>query len=318
MERLPVGVAIKDTGLRYVYANRYLRDLLGSEDWRGKRPIDIYPEEAEKALSDAGGRAAAGENVESALSLEDASRARRRFRVSQFPIPLSDGSVLIGSVLDDITKLTEAEERLAAALEAKEELLKEVYHRVKNNLTTVASLLSLEAAGIDDPRARKAFDECQSRIQSMALVHEALYSSGDLSRLNFGPYLATIAERLVYSSGASLRVNLTIEVENIFLGPEAATPLGLVANELITNSLKYAFPGERRGVLAVRFVRVDSSALFSIEDNGVGLPPEVDPRTTQSLGLQLVRGLARQAGGAIDFSLGAGFRCRITLPLSER
>jgi len=318
MERLPVGLAIKDESLRYVYVNRYLRELFRVQEWIGRNALEIYPEEVGTALFAGDSRALRGESLESDLTMDDGTSARRRFRVAQFPVPLREDVNLVGSLLGDMTAFEEANERLSAELEAKDALLKEVYHRMKNNLATVASLLSLEAASVRDERALAAFDACQSRIQAMALVHESLYGSGDLSRIDVGPYLVKIAERLVPSSDDSLRVRLEIEAESALLDPAVAIPLGLVANELVTNAFKHAFPGGRRGLIKVRLIRAGSTLEFSVSDDGAGLPPGLDPREARSLGLQLVRGLARQAGGAADFPpTDQGFCCRITLPLAE-
>jgi two-component sensor histidine kinase len=313
--QLPAGFAIKDAGLRYVYANRFLRETADAGAWIGERSPGSLPEGELPAHLEAGARALAGDRTESELALALPSGARRLFRVSEFPLRLQDGASYVGCILCDVTSLKDAQRELASAVESKDFLLKELHHRVKNNLATVSSLLSLESQGIDDARALKAFDECQSRIDSMALVHEELYGSEDLSRLDFGPYLAKIAERLVRCSGIALRVRLQLETESVLMDPAVAMPLGLVANELLTNSLKYAFPCGRSGSIAVSLRRRPPSAVLSVADDGIGLPQGLDPESSPSLGLLLVRSLSRQAGGAAEFRGGAGFECRVTVPV---
>jgi len=264
-------------------------------------------------------RALEGKLPETELVMPDRQGRTRRIRVAAFPLPAEGGPVTY-CLLRELTSQAEREARLASALEAKDALLKEVYHRVKNNLTTVASLLSLEASALEDPRALKAFDECQSRIQSMALVHEELYGSGDLSTLDFGRYLSKIAERIAFSFGPAANVSLRVEAESLPLEAQVAVPLGLVANELLTNAFKYAFAQEgRAGTLVLALRRTGAGeALLSVSDDGSGLPSEVDPETTSSLGLQLVRNLARQVEGRAEFRRGEGFECRVTFPVGPR
>jgi two-component sensor histidine kinase len=315
VERIPTGVTIKDSQLRYIYANQDSRARIDAGSWIGKTALEVHPLELGEKLRETDERALAGDHIESEVECRGVAGETIWFRVTKFPMLMPDGDYVVCSMLDDVTPLVKAKAELAAALEAKDALLKEVYHRVKNNLTTVASLLSLESASIEDERALKSFEECQARIQSMALVHEELYGSKDLSRLDFGPYVSKIARRISYSFGQPSDVELAIECESVPLEAETAVPLGLVANELITNAFKYAFAAGRGGRLAVRLSRhPPDEAVLSIADDGSGLAEGIDPETTTSLGFQLVRSLARQVEGHAEFFREGGFECRVFFP----
>ena len=314
LERFPGGAGVKDAAGRYVYANPFLAERCGVAAWIGKATREVHPGEGGRELAEIDLRVLRGESVESECRLADASGSLRTFRVSKFPMRTDEGEVLIACLLNDVTALKEEAAALAAALDAKDALLKEVYHRVKNNLATVASLLSLEAGAIRDERAVRAFEDCQSRIHSMALVHEALYGSGDLERLDFGPYLAKIAELLVDAAGAAPRVRLELEAGSLPLESAIAMPLGLIANELLTNALKYAFPAGRSGRIALSLARRPEGAVLAVADDGVGLPEGLDPAAAPSLGLQLVRVLAAQIGARVEFGAGPGFSCKVVIP----
>jgi PAS domain S-box-containing protein len=314
MEHVPVAMAIKDAQGHYIYLNRFFMEQFGVTGWLGKRAEDIYPVETARNVAEIDRRALAGETVDSDCKLPDCSGALHLFRVSKFPMQSPAGDLCIGCVLSDVTGYKETEANLSSALDGRNSLLKEVYHRVKNNLAMVSSLLSLEAQSVLDPRALKAFEECQSRIQSMALVHEELYGSDDLERINFAPYLRKIAENIVSSSGAESRVDIDFDVESVLLDPKAATPLGLIANELLTNILKYAFPDDRFGRIAIGLRGGTESTVLTVADDGVGIPDALDPDSTTSLGLQLIRSLADQIGGKAEFFRGGGFACRVAIP----
>ncbi len=202
----------------------------------------------------------------------------------------------------EITERRSVEERLRESLEEKEILLKEVHHRVKNNLQIVSSLLELQAASIEDEQARKVFMDSQDRIRSMGLIHEKLYRTGNLSHMDFGEYLENLAGRLfnAYVSDPE-RVSLHIAAPNVSMGIDEAVPCGLIVNELMTNALKYAFQDGRKGEIRVGFdIDPDGRARLMVADNGVGLPVGLDPVNCETMGLQLVCILTRQLGGSIE------------------
>jgi PAS domain S-box-containing protein len=221
-----------------------------------------------------------------------------------------DAGALIGfgKIMRDRTAQRQLEARLRASLQDKEVLLKEMYHRVKNNLQVVVSLLDLQADALADPQARAVFDDCQRRIQAMALIHEALSQASSLARVHLGDYARRLAEGLVRGQSAQPeRLRLTLAADEVWVSAEKAVPCGLILNELLTNCVKHAFPGGRAGEIRLG-VRADAEGVItlSVADDGVGVPPEVDCRQTDSLGLQLVGLLTEQLGGTITFERRGG------------
>jgi two-component sensor histidine kinase len=202
----------------------------------------------------------------------------------------------------EITERVRAEERIQASLKEKEVLLKEIHHRVKNNLQVVSSLLSLQSQTVDSPAALEVLQESQNRIRSMALIHERLYRSEDLAQVDFAVYIRDLATFLVRSYRAQLGpISLNIEAEGIFLGIDAAIPCGLITNELISNALKHAFPNGRGGEIRVKIgTHGDQQFTLIVGDNGVGFPQDVDFQNTESLGMQLVNTLVDQLEGTVE------------------
>ncbi|MCK5504154.1 MAG: PAS domain S-box protein, partial [Thermodesulfovibrionia bacterium] len=206
----------------------------------------------------------------------------------------------IGQVYgDDITKLRLAEEKIRKSLKEKEILLKEIHHRVKNNMTVISSLLKLQAAKVRDEKYKEMFNDSIDRIQSMAFIHEKLYRSEDLSRVDFSAYLKDMVNNMFASYGLSPgRVALKMELEEVSIGIDNAIPLGLIVNELISNSLKHAFPESREGEVRVTLSTDNKNEItLTISDNGAGFPAGLDFSKSESLGLNLVTALTRQIQG---------------------
>jgi PAS domain S-box-containing protein len=214
----------------------------------------------------------------------------------------------------DITERKRAVENIRAALMEKEVLLKEVHHRVKNNMQIITTLLDLQSDSIDDKQAVTAFRDSQDRIRAMALVHEQLYQSRDLAHIDFGEYIENLAAFLFNSyMEDSERITLKVDAGQIALEIDRAIPCGLIVNELVSNSLKHAFPGGRHGEITVRLHGGDDGRIFlTVADNGTGLPPGVDFRDTSTLGLQLVNMLTRQLRGRVEMSGERGTSWEIT------
>jgi len=230
--------------------------------------------------------------------------------------------LFIQGVAYDISETKRAEaamragaEQLKASLREKESLLKEIHHRVKNNLQVISSLLKLQVAGIRDSSALEMFHESQNRIRSMALIHEKLYQSPDLSRVEFASYVRELLSLLLRSYAARPRIELNTTIENATLSIEVAVPLGLILNELISNCLKHAFPGGRTGRITVDLRSYDASSMeLKVADDGVGFPAQVDFRTAETLGMQLVRTLTEQIGGRLELHRGATTEFAISFP----
>ncbi len=201
----------------------------------------------------------------------------------------------------DITERRHAEEAVRASLREKEALLKEVHHRVKNNLQVITSLLRLEAGRSGDDGTRLVLREMQGRIRSMALLHETLYRSGNFARVDLADYLRQLATQLFRGQNADpARIRLGFDLSPVMLAIDQAIPCGLIVNELLTNSLKYAFVEGREGEVRIALFATEGVVRLVVCDTGRGLPPDFDARRNASLGLQLVSDLTRQLGGTLD------------------
>jgi PAS domain S-box-containing protein len=217
-----------------------------------------------------------------------------------------DAQVIEGTLLD-ITDRKEAEEAQLASLHEKEALLKEVHHRVKNNLQVITSLLRIEGRRADHQATKSVLAQMQDRIQSMALLHETLYRSGNFARVDLASYLRQLSEQLFRSLGTRPgAVRLNVDLVPVFVEIDKAIPCGLIVNELVTNSLKHGFPEGVTGELWVRLQRSEdgTTLALSVSDNGAGLPRDFDLRRQNSLGLQLVSDLARQLQGSLKIGPG--------------
>jgi PAS domain S-box-containing protein len=222
---------------------------------------------------------------------------------------LNDQSLeVIGSVVD-ISDRKRAEEQIRASLQEKEVLLKEIHHRVKNNLQVVSSLLKLQAGYIQDKRIVEVFKESQNRVSAMALIHEKLYQSEDLAKTNFSEYIQGLVTALFRSYSAYSRsIKLHLDIQDVRLSIDTAIPCGLIVNELVSNSLKYAFPSGEPGEIYIQLQaqgtdpHTSSRYQLIVSDSGRGFPSDLDFRNTKSLGLQLVCSLIRQLRGEIDLT----------------
>ena len=208
-------------------------------------------------------------------------------------------------VAQDITERKHAEEQIKASLKEKEVLLREIHHRVKNNMQVISSLLKLQANKVKDERLTEALMESQGRVQAMATVHETLYDSDSLASIDLQSYISNITKTIFQSSETSRnRVTLKIEAEDIKFGIEQATPISLLINELVSNALKHAFPENRNGHIIIQFQAVDPGAIeLMVSDNGIGLPEDLDWRNTDTLGLKLITILAEnQLNGTVNLN----------------
>jgi len=214
----------------------------------------------------------------------------------------------IHGVTRDISERKAANEALKSSLSEKETLLKEIHHRVKNNLQVISGLLNLQALHIDDEKARSIYKESQNRVISMALIHEALYQARDLARVDFSSYIRELCENLFLSYGAREdKIKLVMDTDEVEMVVDTAIPCGLIINELISNALKHAFPRGRAGTVQVRFTQEGSKEYrLTVSDDGVGLPDDFDIRNSKTLGLQLVSSLVEQLSGSIDYTVKDG------------
>jgi two-component sensor histidine kinase len=206
-----------------------------------------------------------------------------------------------------------AEERLRQSLHEKDVLIKEIHHRVKNNLQVIVSLLYLQSKKTDDPACAAALLDSQTRVKSMALIHENLYQSGDLASIDFDRYLRNLAGNLRVAYGVDQGdIRVITDARDLTVSLTTAIPLGLIANELIANAFKYAFAGKESGEITITGKKAASQVTLVIMDNGRGLPGDLDWEHAESLGFNLVRMLVRQLKGKITLDRMGGTRFVIT------
>jgi two-component sensor histidine kinase len=244
---------------------------------------------------------------------------------SQFPVEISlnpvqteKGIFVLGSIVD-LTERKRHEADIRAALNEKEVLLREVYHRVKNNLQVIQSLLSLRSRTLPEGLARSVMLESVQRVRAMALVHEKLYQSDNLERISLPDYVAGLFRQLMEAYGRHAsqgQVALQQDIAAVNIGLERAVPLGLLLTELISNCLKHGFSDGRPGEVHVTLKEVESGIRLSVADNGIGIEPGHNPLEGKSMGLTLVVSLAQQLNGKLDWKTGPDGRgLEITLDM---
>ncbi|MCE5213416.1 MAG: histidine kinase, partial [Methanobacterium sp.] len=202
--------------------------------------------------------------------------------------------------------------KLKESLTEKETLIKEIHHRVKNNLQIISSLLDLQEDYVkEDPSAVSVLEESKNRVISMAMIHEMIYQSEDLSHINFADYIRNLTSNLFQSYGAGFNITSELNVERICLNIETSIPLGLLITELVSNSLKYAFPEAKEGNITIELHQKNNIYELIIGDNGVGIPEEIDFNTESTLGLRLVPSLVHQLDGTIQLDRNQGTKYTI-------
>jgi PAS domain S-box-containing protein len=230
------------------------------------------------------------------------------------PRRASNGHTLWDGIEIDITERKQAEEKIKQSLAEKETLLRELYHRTKNNMGVINALLGLQASYFEDERLQKAFEETQDRIRSMALVHQKLYEAKDLSYINLKDYITDLVELLLDSHTPSAdQISFETEMDDVLVLIDTAVPCGLILNELISNSLKHAFPAGRTGVIQIHLHRTENGEIqLGVADNGVSIPPGYDLRQDGQMGLQTLFTLAEnQLRAQVAFNTETGVACQL-------
>lgn len=209
--------------------------------------------------------------------------------------------------------------QLTTALKERDVLLQEVHHRVKNNLQVISSLINMQIRKLVDRASRSGLEECRARVEAIALIHEKLYQSRDYARVPFSDYARSLAGNIFHASGVSpANITLGLDVEPTMLPVDKAIPCGLILNELITNALKHAFPGGRNGSIHVELRQAPGGAvMLVVSDDGIGLAHDVDPRSSTTLGMQLVSTLVEQLDGEIEVVRRDGMAFHVTFPVDN-
>jgi len=323
LNNLPLGIAVNEINSgKSTFLNKEFQEISG---WT-KKEIPNLRKLFKKALNNPG----QGKNISNKIrsdikekkpenlfwdSIELESKTGDKKYLSAKTIPLYDQNLIILTV-QDITERITADKQIQHSLKEKEILLREVHHRVKNNLQTISSLLDLQAESIKDSAALEAFRSSQSRIRSMALIHERLYKSENLSRIKAQEYIKNLIDYLeaTYDSQAG-NIKLKTNVQNILLNLDTAIPCGLIINELVSNSMKYAFPGEQAGTIEVSLLVSSADSIsLSVKDDGIGIPADITVENSPSLGLQLVYLLAKQINGTLITERKNGTKVELIFP----
>jgi len=215
-------------------------------------------------------------------------------------------------LIQDITDRKQAEDKILVSLKEKEVLLKEVHHRVKNNLQIISALLYLQSSYITDEGILEIFRDSENRIKSMALVHENLYRSKDLDRVDFNEYINQLVIYLSQSyGGLASKINFKVNSENVYLNINTAIPCGMIVNELVSNSFKHAFPDGRSGEVYIELSSNDEGYRLVVSDNGIGFNGDLNIKDSKSLGFRLIDTLVKQIDGKLSFETNEGFKCEI-------
>jgi PAS domain S-box-containing protein len=312
----------------FQYISPSVKTVLGYEveDVLGKNVFEFiqlsHPEDLEKLMSTF---------IEAKLSYKPGS-IQHRFKcadghyiwVNSLGNPLFDDKNEYKGVvfsMTDISSIKSAEEKYKVSLKEKELLLKELHHRVKNNMQIISSLLNLQAQNLKDERDKEMFQSSQSRVKSMAIIHEKLYNSPDFAHINISDYIKSLVEEL-YATYKMSRdtINLKIDVDDLILDMETAIPLGLLINEMVSNSLKYAFSDSEHlenGEIDIKLRKVKKEYKLKVSDNGIGIPDNVDFHQSETLGLQLISSLTDQIDGEIELKRDQGTKFIIKFRESE-
>ena len=279
--------------------------------WQKAHDPDMLP----KVLAEWSASLSTGEPFEMEYPLRGADGYFRQFLTRSYPLKDLAGHVVRWfGTSTDVSELKQAEERLQAALHEKEVMLKEIHHRVKNNLQVISSLVDLQADAIDNPALSGLFQDVRDRVRSMALVHETLYRSDNLAHVEFAEYATSLLDNLWRSHGSSAnRIRLKLDLQAVSLTVGKAVPCGLILNELAVNALKHAFTDRDEGEVTVMLhTKPGGHVSLCVCDNGIGLPTGLDWRQSRSLGLRLVQMLTGQLNGTMEVKSNGGTEFRIT------
>lgn len=312
VEGVQEGIWILDPDGSTTFANESMAKLLHyqPDEMTGKRFFLFMHVQHAEAMGQRWERCKQG--IKEEYDAEFATKEGRPVLVRVSSIPMIDDTGAFTGALfavSDISERKAIEEKAQASIREKDVFLREIYHRVQNNLQVVSSLLYLQSKNVTDPQMLTILLESQERIRSIALIHDQLYRSEDLSHVNFRDYLNTLTTNLFQTYGTeTARVKLNFDIDTrVSLTVEKAIPCGLIVNELVSNSLRHAFAGRTGGTIFISLRRTkDNSMSLVVRDDGIGLPPHVDFRHTPSLGLQLVNTLVNQLGATIQLQRKGG------------
>jgi PAS domain S-box-containing protein len=315
---LPFGIFSTDAQGRCTYINPRCQEMIGYmlEEKLGEGWCDfVHPADCDRVLLTWTEAIPNGIPYTNQFRVITPQKEIRWLSVRTAPT-FSEAGTLQGHLgtIEDITPQKLAEEQIKLSLQEKEALLKEIHHRVKNNLQIISSLIYLQAQRIEDPEARQIFEDSQSRISSMALVHDSLYRSQDFARVNLSEYVQTLTSSLFNAYRTQPEeIHLSVQVDpDVVVSLEKAIPCGLILNELMTNALKHGFNGEETGEVTVKLEIHSSQVFLTVENSGNNLPESFQLQKIHSMGLRLVNALVSQIDGQLSVEKAQKTRFKVT------
>ncbi len=318
IENIPDMIFVKSADeLRFERVNRAVELIWGYErdELIGKTDYDFFTREEADFYSQSDREVLYKKELQDILEETMHTRYRGEIILHTKKIPLLDENGrpnYLLAISEDITERKMAEINLKKSLEEKEDLLREIHHRVKNNMQIISSLLNLQSAHVQEEESKDILKDSQSRVKSMAMIHEKLYTSHDLSHINFKQYTEKLVSDIFYTYKVQIgTIEPVLKVADIEFNMETAIPLGLIINELVTNSLKFAFPDTDKGSITVKMETEGEEHNLIVEDDGIGLPEGFEFDKTDSLGLQLVNNLVAQIDGNITIDKSKGTKYSI-------
>jgi len=319
VENIPDMLFVKDAErLRFVRLNKAAENLLGIPrgDLHGKTDADLFPEEEARSFTAKDREVLAnGKLVDiPEETIHTRTRGPRVLHTKKIPIRDAGGKQLyLLGISEDITERKRSEEKLVASLKEKEVLLRELYHRTKNNMQVIMSILSIHSRSLKDPRLTEVVRDVRERIMAMAMVHQKLYQSRDLSSIDFRSYIEDLLRYMMESHLLPRKkISSDLDIPSLALSIDTAVPCGMILQELISNVIAHAFPGDRSGTIAVRVRRSGDEIEIMFKDDGVGFPEGLDVRDSGHIGLAMVSDIVEhQLQGRIEFRNHGGAECRI-------
>jgi len=316
VESIEEGLVIADELENFTFYNEAARKIFGYDD----QEMDtmnfqklVSPDDFNRLKIETDNRL---KGQSSKYEIEIIRKDKEKRLISVTASPLFDKDDYKGSIgiFVDITEIRKAGEKIKSQLHEKEVMLQEIYHRVKNNLQIISSMLKLQASYVDDEYTIQLFRNCQHRVKSMSLVHEKLYKSSDLTNISFKDYTKSLIKNLFASLNINTnRISYELDINDVNLDITIAIPCGLIINELITNALKYGFPDDKQGVIKVSMNKIDNGKLnLTVLNNGVDLPEDFDMTNLSSFGMRLVDILIDQLGAELNIERKNGVAFSIT------
>lgn len=309
-----VCIWLPDTTLTFV--NEAYCRLIGRsrQDLIGSKWVDFIPENSRSEVLKNYQDAVAARKVYSYVHEVEVKDGIRWFRWNDVPLFDEGGNLIeFQSVGHDITERKEAEDKIRDLLSEKELIIKEVHHRIRNNMSAIRALLMLQADSLKDSPAASALHETANRVQSMSRLYNKIYTSHNFKETSVSGYVSPLVDEIISNFPNSNSVKIKKEIDDFVLDVKKLQPLGIIINELLTNVMKYAFAGKSDGIINLSLKNTDKKIILVIEDNGIGIPKSIDFKNSTGLGMQLVNSLARQIGASIKLESAGGTKCVLEL-----